>query len=175
MHGIYPDPVKPPASVPALDHLATVERGIAALSRRAMLQRLHAFLNARGPDLERPLYATLTWLADRGPARVSDMAEALAVDASTMSRLADRLVTAGLASAGPDPRDGRAVLITASAAGQAILATLQTVRVQAMAEICAGWPPEDLAAFARLLERFVAGVETVARNPAAPAAPGVPA
>jgi len=63
------------------------------------------------------------------PRRVSDLADKVYADISTVSRQVTHLVGLGLIERLPDPEDGRAHLLTLTPAGIALLTTLRQDRV----------------------------------------------
>lgn len=93
-------------------------------------------------------------LLERGPQRVGGIAQALGTDPSTVSRQVTALVEAGLVERRADPDDGRAHLLAATAAGSQRCAVGRRHRVEAIAEILAGWPEESRHRLAALLGRF---------------------
>lgn len=59
-------------------------------------------------------------LWDCGPQRQSDLVELLDSDSATITRTVQRLERAGFVRRAPDPTDGRATLVTPTAASQAL-------------------------------------------------------
>ena len=53
------------------------------------------------------------------------------------------------------PGDRRRSGVTLTEEGASLLQQIQTARHQLFAEVLAGWPPDDLATLAPLLERLV--------------------
>jgi DNA-binding MarR family transcriptional regulator len=140
-----------------------IERAMRRLSRGAHLGRLHRSLNAAaGLEMDRPAYIALACLAEQGPLTLSALAEASAVDVSTMSRLVDRLVAGELVAASRLPDDQRVTVLRLSPAGAAAVERLKTVRRTALMGLLADWTPAERATFAALLTRFVDGLEGLA-------------
>jgi DNA-binding MarR family transcriptional regulator len=96
----------------------------------------------------------LTAIAAADGTRVTELAADCSLDASTVSRAVAPLVRAGLVSRGADPGDGRATVLTASAAGRAALDDVMSHYDRRFAGAVAGWTPEELRIFAALLDRF---------------------
>ena len=116
-----------------------------ALSRRADL------------GMDNQDYSTLASLASGAcpeGTRLSDLAALRGFDASTMSRRVAHLCQEGLLERHPDPEDGRAQLLSLSAAGGAALAKERARRVRLVTESLGGWTPEDKSELARLLCRL---------------------
>jgi DNA-binding MarR family transcriptional regulator len=80
-------------------------------------------LAARGLTVSR---ATLLWTLRRtGPSPQRHLAAALGVTARTVTGLVDGLAAAGLVTREPHPSDRRATLVTLTAAGTDLVATLE--------------------------------------------------
>ncbi|SDZ38864.1 DNA-binding transcriptional regulator, MarR family [Micromonospora pattaloongensis] len=106
------------------------------------------------PPLERAAYTLLARLVGAGPARLTALAEDLALDLSTVSRQAGALQTAGLASRSPDPADRRAWVIAATETGREAFARHRRSWVGALRELLADWTPEERREFVRLFTRL---------------------
>lgn len=70
------------------------------------------------PDLPPAAFHIAHWLHAFGPAKVSCVAEAVAMDRSATSRLTARLIDLELVEARPDPLDGRGTILSLSRRGQ---------------------------------------------------------
>ncbi|MGY2085538.1 MarR family winged helix-turn-helix transcriptional regulator [Blastococcus sp. SYSU DS0539] len=130
-----------------------LEREIGLLLRRsrAISARLARELH---PDLDGAAYGLLALLQDAGPLRASDLVARLGLDKSTVSRQLSSLVDLGLVDRAADPDDGRAQVLTPSTEGAARLARIRTARRARWESDLAGWPAEDVATLAALLERL---------------------
>ena len=102
---------------------------------------------------------TLDLLVQRDGWRMSELAEALRVDASTATRAVGRLVQAGLALRTASPGDARGVVVAATKEGRARHAAIAARRRAAMADILVGFGAADRRSLAELLERLVAGLD----------------
>jgi DNA-binding MarR family transcriptional regulator len=71
-----------------------------------------------GVNLDRSLHHLLATMGRLGSMRISDLAAALALKVSTVSRHVSRLVDAGLVIRNDDPEDGRASFVELSASGR---------------------------------------------------------
>jgi DNA-binding MarR family transcriptional regulator len=125
------------------------------LIRRAGLPRVHQRLNAAaGVRLDRSSYWLASWLTDAESLRLSDLAEVLHTDLSTVSRQVQAAERAGLVERHPDPSDGRASRVYLTAGGRDALERVRAVqRAEILASI-AEWAPEDQQLFAELMRRF---------------------
>jgi len=100
---------------------------------------------------------TEIWLLDAvfsGPVRASTLAGWQAVDKSTMTSQVNRLAARGLVSRRPDPRDGRAVLITMTPKGRRLQRDLAAHGARTMDAVTSDWPEEDRTRLAELLRRL---------------------
>jgi DNA-binding MarR family transcriptional regulator len=137
-------------------------------SMRAHAPRLHAAVDATAYPVLFNLHA--------GPKRVSELAECVHSDVSTVSRQTTALVSHGLAEKVTDPADGRAQVITLTAEGTALIERIKASRAQWFQQILADWDPEDIAGFTAYLDRFGDALEASrARALASPANPANPA
>ncbi|MDR7554595.1 MAG: MarR family winged helix-turn-helix transcriptional regulator [Armatimonadota bacterium] len=144
----------------------TVERVAQALGRISTTLRSYAWEEAMGRGLTPTQAQILGYLRFRGRlgARVSEVAEALAVTPATASESADALVRKGLVRKHRVAEDGRARLLVLTAAGRN------------EAERVAGWPellleavrslPEaEQAAFLRVLLKTIRHLQKAGRIP----------
>lgn len=94
-----------------------------------------------------------------GASRMSDLAEALRVDASTATRAVQRLVDRGLASRAVHERDARCVIVEATADGRALHDELMASRQEAMRQLLARFSAAERRALADGMERLVAALD----------------
>ncbi|PWJ46306.1 DNA-binding transcriptional regulator, MarR family [Quadrisphaera granulorum] len=116
-----------------------------------------------------PVYA-LSAVATLGPCRVSEVAEALGLDLSTVSRQISHLRAEGLVEATPDAADGRSHRLTASPAGVAVLRAERRRMVDQLNERLADWDDSELAELIALVERLTDDLMTPQTATPAPAA-----
>jgi len=93
------------------------------------------------------------------PRRVSEIAERVHLDISTVSRQVSTLVAQGLVAKVADPSDGRAQMLTLTDEGAEMLIALRERRNGWLAEVVSDWSDADLATFDSLLTRFADDVE----------------
>lgn len=93
-----------------------------------------------------------------GEVTVGEVAERLAIDPSTASRLVAEAIRAGYVARGASAVDGRRSALSLTALGEALLIDARRYQREVFERITAGWEPTERAAFARSLVRFVAGV-----------------
>jgi len=96
----------------------------------------------------------LRTVVDAGEIRASDLAAQLFVTKTSISRYVNLMIREGLLTQRPDPSDGRASLLAVSTRGRAALREREARRQRALAELCEGWSPRDVATLTRLLGRL---------------------
>lgn len=101
-----------------------------------------------------PAMALVVHLVKTGPMRSSDLAGAMHLDQSTVSRHLAHLDTSGLITRSPDPHDGRAQLVEVTESGRQEVQTLIGSRVHDFEQVVDVWSASDRDDFARLLTRF---------------------
>lgn len=130
---------------------------LAVIIRRSNLPRLHDRLAASaGVALDRAGFVVLSRLHDAGGLRLSELAERLGTDVSTVSRQVAALERAGLVERTPDPHDRRATRLAPTEAGVDAYLRLRAARRRALAAVLEHWDEGERAALAALLDRFAA-------------------
>jgi DNA-binding MarR family transcriptional regulator len=93
---------------------------------------------------------------ESGACTVSELAAAIGVDQPRASRLVAEAADRGLVRRSVDPRDARRALVDLTPAGRAFLGSARSSRRSAVEAALAGFSAAERAAFAELLDRFVA-------------------
>ena len=128
-----------------------------------MIRRIRRVIGERArsvhPDLQSSSYLMLTWLNQHGAQRSSAMAEAFGIDKGAISRQVQHLVDLGLVDRSPDPDDGRATLISVSAAAAARMSEVNDDRRRWLDERLGDWPDHDLSEFVRMLSSYNAALD----------------
>jgi DNA-binding MarR family transcriptional regulator len=91
--------------------------------------------------------------AGDGP-NVRDLAALLGVERSTATRMCDRLVSAGLIERTSDPSDRRAVFITLTEEGRAVVAVVTRARRETLATLLRSLPAARREQLVDLLDEF---------------------
>lgn len=104
--------------------------------------------------VEPAAYPVLFLLASSAPARISDIADTLHSDISTVSRQVSTFASHGLVAKEPDPNDGRAQVITLTDAGHRMIGEIQTTRAAWFQQLLDGWDSAETAMFATQLDRL---------------------
>ena len=102
-----------------------------------------------------PQFRMLAILAELGRARSSRVARALGLDASTVTRLADRLVSAGHVARGSDPRHRSVVTLELTPSGERLVSAVSQWRQRELSRIVAGLPPATRAQLTSVLGQLV--------------------
>ena len=130
------------------DALVTIVREFSLASTQERL------IGAAGVPVERAGFGVLRCVSEHGEARVSELAQVLGVDTSTMSRHVKSLERGELVVRAEDPLDGRAARVGLTAAGVEVLRLLGEARHRYFTELFAGWSDADRAVLAPLLARL---------------------
>jgi DNA-binding MarR family transcriptional regulator len=101
-------------------------------------------------------FRMLAVLADVGPARSVQVARALGLEASTITRLADRLVGAGYAARGSEPGHRGVVTLELTAEGRQLVSRVAEWRQQELARMLARLPVAHRAGVTAALRQLVA-------------------
>jgi DNA-binding MarR family transcriptional regulator len=112
--------IAPPTDDELVDAVLSASRVLVAIAARSLAEV--------GERVTLTQYRSLVVLASRGPQRVAELADAVAVTPPTASRMCDRLVKKGLVTRRADRRDRRQVRITLSSAGRVLVDTVTARR-----------------------------------------------
>lgn len=136
--------------------LERLDAALLALRRLTSSPGPRAPLPHEGGQVEVSTMLVVDAVARVGAARcsVGDVAEALTVTHSTASRLVERAARAGMVSRSRDPHEARRALLSLTPAGERLQEAATRFRTHRLATVTADWSAEDVAALARLLERF---------------------
>jgi len=118
-----------------VDTVLAASRALVAVAARS--------LAAAGDEVTLPQYRALVVLAARGPQGTAELAAALAVTPSTVTRLCDRLVRKGLVRRHRQAGDRRAVRIALTAAGRDLVAEVTRRRRAELARLLGALPPDQ--------------------------------
>ena len=138
--------------------IADVEQELSILLRRArsaqmlLARRVHPEMDAAGYALISQI--ELGTSAGRAGVRASDVAQALGLDKSTVSRGLSQLESLGLIERVGDPDDGRARLLRLTEAGTEGFNAMRAQRQVKFRAILDRWDSADLTDLARLLGRL---------------------
>ena len=148
-----------------LEHSADLERSLTRVARSMLRLQVPPEVLPAGITLNRSGHWVLARLSEQSPARLSDIAESLGLDISTVSRQVRDLVMADLMTKVPDPADGRASLLSLTPRGEAVLRAVSESRRDALAVAVAGWTDDERAALAAGLVRLGADLVDLSARP----------
>ena len=145
------------ADTPGDDVVARMGRAWRELRRGASTGVVRDQLFGVGADAVEPGHMdVLDLLVQRPEWRMSELAAALRVDPSTVTRTLQRMEAAGLAERhSPASGDRRAVIVMPTATGRQRQASIAAKRVTIITEIMAPLSENDREQLVELLERFI--------------------
>lgn len=129
-----------------VDSVLSASRALVAVAARS--------LAAAEKEVTLPQYRALVVLASRGPQRALDLAEALSVEKSTVTRMCDRLDRKDLISRMRPPDDRRTVITTITPAGRQLVDAVTRRRRRDIRAILRKMTPEVRAALAPTFRAF---------------------
>ena len=112
-------------------------------------------LNVLDGAITLPQFRMLAVLGDLGQARSAQVARALSLDASTVTRLADRLAAAGLVTRGRDPGHRSVVTLKLTPTGQQLVHQAAAWREQELTRILHHLPPAHRSRMTTALRQLV--------------------
>lgn len=138
-----------PAGLPAetVSVLQAATRVLAGVALRS--------LDALDSAVTLPQFRVLAVLADLGQVPTGQVARVLGLDASTVTRLADRMVGAGHVVRGGQAGHRGVVTLELTASGRELVRVAAAWRERELARILSRMPPADRAAVTGLLARLV--------------------
>jgi DNA-binding MarR family transcriptional regulator len=131
---------------------------LAAFSSIVRRTRALETADATMGDVPSSVIGVLALLSDNGELRLSAVAAGLALDASVVSRTVAVAEQRGLVSRRPDPRDGRACLLSLTEHGSQCLATRRNKRLSLLSSGIDGWEPGAAEALLAGLTRLRDGL-----------------
>jgi DNA-binding MarR family transcriptional regulator len=149
-------------TVSRTDTLLRLEQEVGVLIRRVR-RVIGERARAVHPDLQPSSYLLLAHLAEAGPQRASAVTEALGIDKGAVSRQLQHLVDLGLVDRAPDPADGRATLVSASADAVRRLAEVRGKRRRQLEDRLGDWSDADLDQLVTALGRYNRSLDKPAR------------
>lgn len=150
-----PGPVNAPSSSARAEAHLSIYMGMISLARG--IDHAHAsgiVARRSGLRLDRALHPVITTIGERGPVRIGALAEALALNASTVSRHVARLVELGLVVREQDGGDARASVVELSPSGVKAFDALRTTWASLIGEALADTALEDVNDFMLALNSF---------------------
>jgi DNA-binding MarR family transcriptional regulator len=139
----------------ARDWLAELTRSITSVTRQAHSIRLYDAMGTRAGLSVRPyLFGVLARIRDLQPVRISDVADEMDYDRSTVSRHVTELTQLGCVERMSLAADGRVVMLRLTKEGEDVVARVFEAWMDSLGEITAEWSPSERETFLHLLARF---------------------
>lgn len=132
--------------------LAELEHALFRVGRTVAGLRVAAY--AADSPIDKAGLATLSRLSERSDVRLSDLAAALNLDVSTVSRQVRHLEDAGLLQRAIDPDDRRAHRLTITEGGRRLVDQLRAARREMLCNALSAWSDEDRDRLTDLLARL---------------------
>jgi DNA-binding MarR family transcriptional regulator len=145
MSGEAPD-IPDAMADPVVDALLRASRALVAITSRS--------LSAVNADVTLPQFRSLVVLASAGPQTVSALADRLAVHASTMTRMCNRLVARGLVVRVPSAGDRREVVIALTSMGTSVVEDVMAARRKELDAVMRRMGDDDRIAVVVALDKF---------------------
>jgi len=153
-----------PTPAPVALVSAGLERSLTRVGRAILRLEVPSHVLPDGMTINRTGHWLMVRVSESAPIRLSEIADSVELDLSTISRQVRDLVGAGLLAKVPDPADGRAALLSLTEQGAAVLEAVSEARRQVLAEAIADWSDEERNALATGLLRLGAGLQHVHDN-----------
>jgi DNA-binding MarR family transcriptional regulator len=168
--GTHPAPTDVTASTATIARMGASERGETEQLLEEMLalvrgiDRVHSsgtLIERSGVRLERGLHPVVMTIAKLEPVRTGELAQALALKSSTVSRHLARLEELDLVRRVVDPDDKRASLLTLSPSGHRTHAQLNATWAEILSEQLEAAGGENAGTIAAHLHQLVAALELI--------------
>ncbi|WP_223186566.1 MarR family winged helix-turn-helix transcriptional regulator [Streptomyces sp. CBMA29] len=133
------------------------------LERELMLVARHHVLTRRDSSAERldkSAYLLLARLDSEGPMSIGQLADAFALDTSTVNRQTAALLRSGLAERVPDPEGGLARKLRITEEGAKRLAADREFYIAGIDSVLTDWSPQDVELLSDMLARFNRSIES---------------
>jgi DNA-binding MarR family transcriptional regulator len=134
-----------------VDSIGTIETELLTLVRHLETLGRKSSLYVR---VDRAGYLALRTLERLGAAHTNTLAEALHLDASTVTRQVNALADAGYVARRPDPSDGRSSLLALTPAGQKTMRQVERDRRRVLDDLVGDWEEPERDELGRALSRL---------------------
>lgn len=121
--------------------------------------RLNRRLRSAGGGLSHGLLSALATVSKEGPMRLAELAQIEQVSAPSTTRLVAELEAQGLVSRRSDPDDGRAVLISITAAGSETVVRVRSARGAMVEELFGQLSADEIASIEAALPALERALE----------------
>ncbi|HWV97210.1 MAG TPA: MarR family winged helix-turn-helix transcriptional regulator [Xanthobacteraceae bacterium] len=131
-----------------------LDEQVGFILRQVSQRHTAIFTAAIGASLTTTQWAALSKLAEAGPCSQNQLGRLTAMDVATIKGVIDRLTARGLTETGPDPRDGRRLLVKLTRAGQAMVEKTAPSALQVTEETLAPLTAKERDVFVALLAKL---------------------
>jgi DNA-binding MarR family transcriptional regulator len=118
--------------------------------------------------VDRAGYLAMRMLDSLGPVSANALAQALRLDASTVTRQISTLASQGLAERQANPADGRSSTIVLTREGRAVMREVERKRRQLIEELVSGWDAPGQTSLGAALARLNGSLLRSVTDPADP-------
>ncbi|MFL6121053.1 MarR family winged helix-turn-helix transcriptional regulator [Actinophytocola sp.] len=141
------------------------EHLLACVSRELTLISRHQLAKATGGVLERSAYLVLNRIDATGPMTARELADALRLEISTVTRQVAAMLREDVVERIPDPAGGQARRLRITATGAARLAADRERYRTGLARVVSDWPDARCAELYRLLRALNEDIEELQGTP----------
>jgi DNA-binding MarR family transcriptional regulator len=135
----------------AVDSISVIEMELMTLVRQLDTLGRKGSLYVQ---VDRAGYLALRTLERLGPIRTNALAEALHLDASTVTRQVTALVSGGFVERRPDPADGRSSTLAITSEGRRIMRAVEGERRRVLNEMFSDWAEDERRDLGRVLTKL---------------------
>lgn len=129
-----------------------VADALGLLLRRDVRQRVYGRLtDGLGEGVNEATYLVLSGLDRCGPSTAKELADALGLDRSVVSRHASTLEAAGIVARDTDPRDARWTRLSLTTGGRKTVMVMRSRLTVLLDDFLGEWPPAAREQFAAML------------------------
>lgn len=132
----------------------SLDEQVGFILRQVSQRHTSIFAAAIGSQLTATQWAALSKLAEAGPCSQNQLGRLTAMDVATIKGVIDRLTARGLTETGPDPSDGRRLLVTLTRAGQGLVEKIAPNALQVTEETLAPLTAKERDVFVALLMKL---------------------
>jgi DNA-binding MarR family transcriptional regulator len=134
--------------------LASMTALLTSVARMTHSTRLYEAMSAKTGFVARPYLVVLYRIHDLEPVRVSNVADAVELDRTTVSRYVTELTADGHIKRSADPNDGRVIVLETTTKGKELVERLTDAWFATLRDALDGWSTTDRAHLVRLLAKF---------------------
>lgn len=132
-----------------------LDLAMSLLARRGTVTRFHRRLvRASGVEIDRAGYLVLRRIHLEGATRVTDLADIMGVEPSTVSRHVQYLEERGWLRREPHPSDGRVSMVNITPEGAELVERIEVERRRILDRTLSAWSDAEIDRFVELFDRF---------------------